>query len=171
MESQEEQTGGTFVGAGGIELFFRSWPAPAPRGVVVLSHGLGEHSGRYHHVGRRLADAGYSTWALDHRGHGRSGGRRAFVEAFSSFVADLETFRLRVAAASGGLPTFLLGHSMGGTIATAHALDHPGAFAGLVLSAPAWHPGRDVPRPVVAVGRALARIRLTWAWWPSTPPR
>ncbi len=71
---------GSFTGDAGGEIFWQSWPAPegdAAKGVVVIAHGVSEHSDRYAHVARRLNGAGYDAFALDHRGHGRSeGGRR-----------------------------------------------------------------------------------------------
>ncbi len=164
---------GTFNGAGGLSLHYRTWStewsrerstegtgdggAGAPRGAVVLVHGMGEHSGRYDPLASALVDAGFSVWALDHRGHGQSEGRRGHVERFSTFVADLETFRLLVASRQPG-PQVLLGHSLGGAIALAHALSHPEAWTAVVLSAPATGAADPPPRPVVAVGRLLSRV-------------
>ncbi len=68
---------GTFIGKGGMEIFFQTWMAEKPKGIVVLSHGLGEHSGRYGNLIERMRGGGVSFYALDHRGHGRSGGNRA----------------------------------------------------------------------------------------------
>ncbi len=148
----------SFTGRGARQLFYRTWvPAPA-KALVVLAHGLGEHSGRYEHVGQHLARAGYAVWALDHCGHGRSDGTRVFVDRFDTFVEDLETFRALAVPAQPGLPTFLLGHSMGGAIATAHAIDHPGCFAGMVLTGPALQPSLRVSALVVAVGKLVAKV-------------
>ncbi|MDY7103428.1 MAG: alpha/beta hydrolase [Actinomycetota bacterium] len=149
---------GTFHGLGGEELHHRIWRPSRDRvATVVLAHGLAEHSGRYDYVGRRLAAEGYEVWALDHRGHGLSGGPRAHVDRFDVFVADLETLRLLAADANGDAQ-FVLGHSMGGAIAVAHALAHPAAWAGMVLTGPALA-AEDVSRVVEVAGRALARLR------------
>ncbi|MPY94401.1 MAG: alpha/beta fold hydrolase [Acidimicrobiia bacterium] len=153
-----EHATGTFRGAGGLDLAYRSWaPGGEARATVVLVHGLGEHSGRYEEVAAGFAAEGYATWALDHRGHGRSEGRRGHVERFSTFVADLETFRLLVAAHQPG-PQVLLGHSLGGAIALAHALGHPGAWAAVVLSGPAVGATGPPARAVALLGRALSTI-------------
>ncbi len=151
---------GQIRGGGGLRLHTRGWlPDRRPyRATILLSHGLGEHSGRYDHVGEALANAGFAVWALDHRGHGRSDGTRVYVERFSSFVADLETFRLLIRSFEPRLPSFLLGHSMGGAIALAHAIDRPGCFAGLVLSGPAMQPQRGVGRATIGAGRLAARL-------------
>jgi len=78
----------------------------------LLVHGIGEHCGRYEHVGEALAGAGYDTLSFDQRGFGKSGGRRAFVNDFSEFiddVADLVAERREL-----GVPVVLMGHSLGG---------------------------------------------------------
>jgi alpha-beta hydrolase superfamily lysophospholipase len=103
--------------------------------VVVLAHGLSEHSGRYEHVAERLISEGFAVEALDYRGHGRSEGTRAVVEV-DHLVQDLDLLVDAAAAAHPDLPLFLLGHSMGGLIATLYATGHQHKLTGLVLSAP-----------------------------------
>ncbi|MDQ6777269.1 MAG: lysophospholipase [Actinomycetota bacterium] len=128
---------GTFSGAGGVSIFTQAWLPPGPcRGVVVIAHGAGEHSGRYTHVADRLVGEGYAVYALDHRGHGRSGGPRAYIDRMDKAVADLDTLVLRAAEESPGRPVFLLGHSMGGTVSLCYALRHQDRLDALVLSGP-----------------------------------
>ena len=127
---------GRFSGAGGVDLFWQAWTPADPRAVVVIAHGAGEHSGRYEHVARRLVDAGYAVYALDHRGHGRSAGRRALVDRMDRVIADVRTLAGRAASENPGRPLFLLGHSMGGTISIAFAARHQDELAGLALSGP-----------------------------------
>jgi acylglycerol lipase len=129
-------TDGRLTGAGGIEIFWQAWVPADPRAVVVIAHGAGEHSSRYAHVATRLVDAGYAVYALDHRGHGRSQGRRAVVDRMSNVVADLHTFVDLAASRHPGRPVFLLGHSMGGAIALAFAPGHQQDLAGMALSGP-----------------------------------
>ena len=83
---------------------------------------MAEHAGRYHHVADVLVGLGLRVAIPDHRGHGRSGGKRLLVRDLSEFTADLET--LRRLELVDGRPTYLLGHSMGGEIALDYALDH-----------------------------------------------
>jgi alpha-beta hydrolase superfamily lysophospholipase len=102
----------------------------------VIAHGGGEHSGRYQHVADRLNKERFAVFALDHRGHGESGGSRGLIDSMDSAVADLATL---IGLADDELPDkklFLLGHSMGGCIALEYALDYRGTLDGLVLSAP-----------------------------------
>ena len=121
---------------GGMDLLERSWAAPSPaRGTILLVHGLGEHSGRYEHVGDHLAAAGFDVVAPDLRGFGSSGGRRAYVARYSDYLDDLAPCAARLGAT--GIPLILYGHSLGGLVALLYALgDHPRPDL-LILSAPA----------------------------------
>ena len=121
----------------GDEVFYRVWHADDPRAVVVLSHGYAEHSGRYAHVATRLTGAGFAVFAPDHRGHGQSAGERGDIVSWESVVSDLDAVRDVVALEHPELPVFLVGHSLGGAIAVAYALEHQDRLTGLALSAPA----------------------------------
>jgi len=153
------EASGSFGGALDRHIFWRSWtPEDVPaRAVIVLVHGLGEHSGRYAHVVARLVGEGYAVHTADHRGHGRSDGPRALIENMDYVVADVDTLVDRAVAAEPGVPVFMLGHSMGGLIALRYALAHQDRLAGLILSA-ALAQLEAVPRPLELVGRALSVI-------------
>ena len=128
---------GRFEGAGGVEIYWQAWlPEGSLRAVVVLAHGASEHGGRYAWVGEHLASRGYAVYALDHRGHGRSGGTRAVIDRLERAVDDIDTMRATAIARHPGAPVFLLGHSMGGCLALAYALRYQDRLNGLVLSAP-----------------------------------
>lgn len=127
-----------------------------PRAVVVIAHGMGEHGRRYRHVVDALTGAGYLVAVPDHLGHGRSGGARMRIIRFSQYTDDLA--RVVSETAIDGVPTFLIGHSMGGCIALDYALDHPEALAGLVLSGAAIMPGDDLPGPLIAVSKLVGKI-------------
>ena len=123
----------SLTGFGGLRLHGEAWlPTGEPTAAVVISHGAGEHIGRYPHVVERLVAGGYAVYALDHRGHGRSEGPRALVDRVDNAVADLD--QLVVMAAADGHPVFLLGHSMGGAIALRYAIAHQERLSGLALS-------------------------------------
>ena len=126
----------------GLRILRRRWsPTGDPRAVVLLLHGIGEHTGRYEHVGRRLADAGFGVVAHDHQGFGESGGTRAFVESFEWYLDDVEDQMATVREL--GLPVILLGHSMGGLIGAAYAMSDRPQPDLCVFSAPAL--GAEVP--------------------------
>ncbi len=105
-----------------------------PRAVVVIVHGICEHSGRYDHTASRFNEWDYSVYRFDLRGHGRSGGQRGFVENYERFIDDTDLV-LNVARQENlGLPIFLLGHSMGGFISVAYGVKHPDRLSGLIHS-------------------------------------
>jgi lysophospholipase len=150
---------GTFTSYDGLTIFHQAWlPDGDPRGVVMLAHGLGEHSGRYAHVADRLTASGYAVHALDHRGHGRSDGPRVYVKSYDEFMADLIQFRAIVERRHPDSPLFALGHSMGGNLVMGHVLDQQDGLAGMVLSGPALRAGDDLSPAKVAILKVVARV-------------
>jgi alpha-beta hydrolase superfamily lysophospholipase len=153
------------------------WPADDAVRVVVLVHGYGEHIGRYEHVAQALVARGSMVVGPDHVGHGRSAGEQALVESFEPVVDDL---RAVVQDARGELPVVMVGHSMGGLIATRYAQRHREDLVGLVLSGPAvglgpviegWLAAPEPPSDPIdvavlsrdpAVGQAYAADPLVW---------
>ncbi len=123
----------TFQGKANTPIFWQSWPAVKPRACVVISHGLGEHGGRYAPLAKTLLDLGFSVYAIDHRGHGQSGAPRGLIRNFQHCVDDLDHLMTAVVALQK-CPIILLGHSMGGAIATAYTLQHQDRLAALILS-------------------------------------
>jgi len=146
-------------GVGGVPLHTQAWlPETAPSAVIVLAHGLGEHSSRYRHLAERLVADGRAVYAVDHRGHGRSGGPRANIERFAHVVSDFCTFAGRASRQHPDTPLFLFGHSMGGAIAFASAVRLQDSLSGLVLSGPALAAGDAVPAFQFAIARALSFV-------------
>jgi len=133
----------------GNRLHYRRWWVEGALGAVVVSHGLGEHSGRYRALARYLNGAGFSVYALDHYGHGQSDGRRGQIEDFAHYSEDLYQFlrlvRRDMAAeprAGADRPLHLLGHSLGGVIACGCAIRF-GGMDSLILSAPGFRGGSE----------------------------
>ena len=147
----------TFTGAGGVPIFATSWlPEGAPRDHLVLAHGYAEHLGRYRAVAKVFTDAGYAVHALDHRGHGKSGGTRAVIDSFANADADIDQLVDRVRRESGFARIKLVGHSMGGSLALNYALNHPEKLSGLVLSGPAI--GGGLPKVQALLLSLISRI-------------
>ncbi len=134
----------------GLPLFLHDWPHAAPRGTVLIVHGLGEHGGRYAHVAAQLNAWGWRVLAHDHRGHGRSGGERGRIASDDALLRDLSLVIDAARAGSTG-PLLLLGHSMGGLIAARFVAEGLQAAPapwhrevdGLVLSSPALRIGMN----------------------------
>jgi acylglycerol lipase len=148
----------TLTGARGLKIYWQVWtPDLEPRAVVVIAHGLGEHSGRYLHVANRLVAEGYVVYALDHRGHGRSEGARAVIDRMDNAVADLDSLIVLAAAENPARPVFLLGHSMGGAVALRYTIAHQQRLTGLILSGP-LAALEAAPAPVRAIAKLLSAV-------------
>jgi alpha-beta hydrolase superfamily lysophospholipase len=120
----------------GLDLAVHHWPATAPqRFTFVVAHGLGEHAGRYQRFAAWFGARGVEVYAIDHRGHGLSGGPRGHAPSQAALLDDLD--QVVTLATHEGTKPVLVGHSMGGLIAIAYALAHPDRIQRAVFSAPA----------------------------------
>lgn len=135
-----QRTESSFSGGNCTRIVYDVWSPDNGEvtGVLVLAHGLGEHARRYDHVAERLGSLGLVVFALDHHGHGRSGGKRLHAREMSEFTDDLDRLFDIATQAYPGLPVFLLGHSMGGAIALAYALDHQDRLTRSHCPDPQW---------------------------------
>ncbi|MEA2453983.1 MAG: hypothetical protein QOI45_245 [Thermoleophilaceae bacterium] len=169
----------SLAGSGG-QLSVRVWPHPAAGRVVVLSHGYGEHIGRYEHVAAALVDRGAVVYGADHLGHGESEGERVLIGDFDPVVEDLHAVVRLARERHPELAVVLVAHSMGGLIGARYAQLHRDELAGLVLSAPAiglapvladWLAAPELPDDPIdvavlsrdaSVGEAYASDPLVW---------
>lgn len=142
----------------GPALYFTSTMPPSPRAVIGLIHGYADHGARYRHVMGALAEHGIGTFAIDLRGHGRAEGVRGYCERFDEFLDDAGELRRLVATRAKGLPTFLMGHSFGGVVATHSVLRDPASLRGLLLSSPFFGLALEVPRVKVLAARVASRL-------------
>ena len=150
----------TLKTADGLDLFVRRWQDDAVphQWTFVIVHGLGEHEGRYQHLADWFTPLGATVYAMDLRGHGRSGGQRGHAPSLDALLDDIDAVVVRARSTSGG-PLVLIGHSFGGLLAVAYALDRPAHLDKAVFSAPALLPRVKVP----AWKRALAGVLPTIA--------
>ncbi|MFJ9372970.1 lysophospholipase [Streptomyces sp. NPDC101455] len=156
------------------------WPHEHPRFVALVAHGYGEHIGRYAELAAVLHTNGAAVFGPDHQGHGTSAGERVLIEDFEDVVTDLHTVADLARTTHPGVPLVLIGHSMGGLIASRFAQRYGDELAALVLSGPvigAWElPGRllaldEIPNIPISpaalsrdpgVGTAYAADPLVW---------
>ncbi|MEE8419020.1 MAG: lysophospholipase [Dehalococcoidales bacterium] len=150
---------GSFSGCAAFKIYYRYWlPSTGPKAVLVISHGLADHGQRYMNVVDYFVPRGYAVYSLDHRGHGLSEGTRGYVERFSDFTNDLDSFVNIVRGNHPGIKVYLVGHSVGGTIAVANALHHQDKLDGLILSAAFMSVGESVPAALILLARILSRF-------------
>jgi alpha-beta hydrolase superfamily lysophospholipase len=126
----------SITGARG-NVCIRRWDTTNPQRIVIMAHGIGEHSGRYEHVAQRLAADGAVVYAPDHHGHGRSDGERGVVSDIEVLVDDLAAVLALAQARHPGLPSAMLGHSLGGIVVTRLVQRGDHGLSALVLSGPA----------------------------------
>lgn len=140
----------------GTRIFYRREAAKTEkaRARVLVVHGFAEHSGRYAHVIAGLADRGFDAWALDLRGYGRSDGGRGCVKRFDEYLDDVSALLEAAAHDRSAVPVFLVGHSMGGLVATRFCQERPSGVRGLLLSSPFFR----VKMPVPLVKRVAASV-------------
>jgi alpha-beta hydrolase superfamily lysophospholipase len=149
-----------FNGIGGVRIVYDVWEPDDSdcRGVVVLCHGYAEHARRYDHVAKRFGESGLAVYALDLRGHGRSGGKRVFLRDISEYTDDFHTLVGIAAREYPELKRVVLGHSMGGGVVFAYGVEHPDDYAAMVLSGPAVAAQDGVSPVMVAVAKTLGKI-------------
>jgi alpha-beta hydrolase superfamily lysophospholipase len=161
MSALSEYTG-NFISQDGLTIFYRKHQANPERARLVISHGLGEHSGRYLNVIERLLPKGITIWAPDHRGHGHSDGSRGHILAFDEYLDDLGRLIVMVRKdLPEGMKCFLLGHSMGGLIALNYALRVSGMIDGVIVSSPTLGLTATVPVLKSTLGKIMSSI------WPG----
>jgi len=142
-----------------LEMFAQSWaPDENPKAVVSLVHGLGEHSGRYAHVGKVFTDAGFVLAGFDLRGHGKSGGPRGHIPSFEAFMDDIEGFQTQMNERFPGLPRFLYGHSLGGILALNYVLRRKPDFKGVISTGSGLRTALEEQTAKVAIARVLGTL-------------
>jgi len=146
----------------GLLLHGVRWRAETPlKACVLLVHGIGEHSGRYDHVARFLAERGYTVYSLDYRGHGKSEGVRADVGSFDLPAKDVKTGYDWLRAEEGVCPVYILGHSQGTLVTLLFVLTHPEAVVGVILSATMLGLAHMSP-PLLLLANVLNAVAPRW---------
>jgi alpha-beta hydrolase superfamily lysophospholipase len=146
----------------GVKIIYRNYKASPEKAVMIIAHGLGEHSGRYLNVINRLVPKGITVFAPDFRGHGKSGGNRGHVLSFDDYVEDLHSmFGEAAKEKKPGTKCFLLGHSMGGLIAINYAIGRQDGIDGLIVSSPSLGVAVKVPAVKAVLGKVMSSL------WPG----
>jgi alpha-beta hydrolase superfamily lysophospholipase len=160
----------TIEAADGTPLHVHILRCPAPKGSVIVVHGLDDHTERYGALSRFLHDSGYDVVLYDQRGHGRSGGARTHVANFLEYVDDLGRVREHVLVPGTATP-HLFGHSMGAVIALLAAMRNPERWRSVIVQGFPALPGRTIPKvvgPLVrGLGPLVARLRAPTGLQPA----
>jgi acylglycerol lipase len=152
-------TEGYFQGVRNANIFYQSWlPDGNVKAVLLIVHGLGEHSGRYTNVVNHFVPLGYAIYGFDHIGHGKSDGEREVIDRFEDFTSPLTIYLSMVKAWQPGKPIFLFGHSLGGLIAVYYLLDHQAEFKGAVISAADITIPKHISPLTITMGKILSSI-------------
>jgi len=126
--------------------------------VLLLVHGLAEHSGRYEEFACLLADAGIATFALDLPGHGKSGGKPGHVQDFHEYTDTLGALLALARQAHPDILFVLFGHSMGGLIAADFLLQHQDKFVAAVLTGPAIQSPKQPSTAALLINSLIATV-------------
>ena len=148
---------GTFKGVRDASIYYQCWlPEGESRAVLLIVHGLAEHSGRYMNVVNHFVPLGYAVYGVDHVGHGKSSGTRVYVERFEDYTDTLKIYFDMVRHWQPEKPVFLVGHSMGGLIGAVYLLDYQAELTGAVLSGPAVKVHGTVSSAFIFVGKLIS---------------
>jgi acylglycerol lipase len=148
---------GTFRGVKDFELYYLAWlPEAAPKAVLLVVHGLAEHIGRYKNLVNYFLPRSYAIYGFDLRGHGKSPGRKGYTDRFIDYIDDVKIFFDKVRQENAGKKIFIIGHSMGGLIATSYVIQHQDDMAGLVLSGPTLKVGTSISPVTIVLARLLS---------------
>ena len=150
---------GFFQGIRNTRIYHQCWlPDGEVRAVLLIVHGLGEHSGRYMNLVNHFIPLGYAVYGLDQPGHGKSEGMRKNIERFEDYADTLKVYLTSVQQRQPGKLVVLVGHSMGELIGAFYLLDHQAEVAGAVLSGIIAKVPANTSPATVALGKMLSGI-------------
>ena len=146
----------------GLTMYSKGWaPDGEPKAVVCLIHGLGEHIGRYEHVGAAFVNAGFALLGFDHRGHGKSGGPRGHAPSAEAYYKDMDAILAEASRRYPSAPRFMYGHSLGGFLSLAYALNRKPAVRGMIISSPGLVTALHEQKVKVTLAKILGAIAPT----------
>ena len=149
---------GEFKGEKDLKIFYQAWIPEKSKAVVQVVHGFAEHSGRYMNVVNQLTPLGYIIYANDHRGHGKSDGKRNYVDYFDQYIEDEKKLYDLIKNKHHNLPIFMLGHSMGSMIALIFTKKYEPLLRGLILSGTGTGAGESISKTLKVIVKVLAKI-------------
>ncbi len=140
------------------DFYGQFWQAKTTKAVVVLVHGMGEHSGRYNHVAKKLTENDFSVVAFDHFGHGKTTGKRGHNPSFDAVLESVSKTIEKAKERFPNKPIFLYGHSMGGNTVINYAIRKKHDLQGIIATSPFLKLAFEPPKIKLAVGKILQKI-------------
>lgn len=143
-----------------VKLHLQAWMPEQAKASLLLVHGLAEHSSRYQHLAEKLVAAGIAVFTFDGRGHGKSAGGypTAYFKSYKTYLQDIDALYKKVQSYYPSIPSFIFGHSMGGGLVAAYALQHQPQTQGIILSAPALQPSDDISPLLISVSGLVSKL-------------
>ena len=143
----------------GLAMYAQSWePDEALKAVICLVHGLGEHAGRYAHVGKVFADAGFALAGIDLRGHGKSGGPRGHIPSFDAYMDDIQEFQKQLDERFTDIPRFIYGHSLGAILVLNYVLRRKPSFTGVISTGAGMRTALEEQKAKIFMARVLGTV-------------
>ena len=142
----------------GLTIYGQAWWNDSPKATLVMVHGMGEHSGRYAPYAQFLAEQGIAVLAYDHRGHGKSGGKRGHTPSYEILLEGVTDALKQAENLFPETPKFIFGHSMGGNVVLNYALRRKPKVNGIIASAPWLKLAFDPPALQIALGKLVVGI-------------
>ena len=150
---------GQFATPDGANIYTQAWlPDETPKAIILIVHGLGEHSGRYGNYVDTFVPRGYALYSFDTRGHGHSSGTRGYIDRFDQYVNDIDQRAAEARSDWPGTPLFVLGHSLGSLMALSYARQHPDQLTGLIVSGTALQDALEMPAWKRSLATVLSRV-------------
>ncbi len=155
----------------GLDIFGQHWKTDdVQKAVIALVHGYGEHSSRYEHVAEMFCKNGYSVFALDHRGHGLSGGQRGHTPNYEMIMSDLDIFLKKTKDVFPEANIILYGHSMGGGFVTNYLIRRQPDLLGSIVTGPFYRTAEPPPAFQLFLGKIMQNIYGAFPDKTKVPP-
>lgn len=160
FENQVVHLEDRFIPRPGVTLYEQWWlPKDEMKAMIVILHGLAEHSGRYSHAADYFARQGFAVGSFDYYGHGKSAGKRAFIQSYDLLLDDMEFFLDKAREKAKGRCIFLFGHSLGGGLVARYLIDRDlKGIAGAMVSGALVAVGSSIPPILVHITKILGTL-------------
>ena len=139
-------------------FFGQFWQPKTVKAVVIIIHGMGEHSGRYQQVAKKLTDNNFGVIAFDQFGHGKTSGKKGHNPGFDTILESITKLINKATTVFENVPMFLYGHSMGGNAVINYTLRKNNNLSGIIATSPMLKLAFDPPAWKLKVGQIMQKI-------------